>query len=410
MISIQNMLKVSQVDVENFGPIVKGSFHRKKISIFFGPNNSGKSLFARLLHVYLTDSINLNLLGDMGQSANLKRRSPFFGQKRMIRQMMRIVVEPNTNVITYGKDFAKIRLHSGKNKIDMKFTSKESELLDDGILQIEFLKGEDSLMKMFESGLKNTRNFLVRDSIYIPAARTGAIQFFDNIMYMRNRWMHSIISTFGSSHPSDEPSNEELRKFIKSGKFPLYLENFFDLILEAKSEGFDKDIKSNFKELYDGQIMIEKEKGAISIQFRDPSGFTSDIEKAGSGVISSFPILIGLYKIANGGTFVVEEPEAHLEPMRQMKLLELLCLHSNKRNIDLIITTHSDYIVKKILSLVSKGEISHEDVGLYYFERPSKGLTTIHNIAIDESGDSEQPLFQEAIDSLINDYSTALTK
>lgn len=39
-----------KIHIKNFGPVSKGSIHLKPLTIFIGPNNSGKSYVATLIH------------------------------------------------------------------------------------------------------------------------------------------------------------------------------------------------------------------------------------------------------------------------------------------------------------------------------------------------------------------------
>ena len=39
-----------KINIKNFGPVSKGHIHLKPLTIFIGPNNSGKSYVATLIH------------------------------------------------------------------------------------------------------------------------------------------------------------------------------------------------------------------------------------------------------------------------------------------------------------------------------------------------------------------------
>jgi AAA15 family ATPase/GTPase len=41
-----------KVSVENFGPVREGEFELKPLTVFIGPNNSGKSYMALLVHAF----------------------------------------------------------------------------------------------------------------------------------------------------------------------------------------------------------------------------------------------------------------------------------------------------------------------------------------------------------------------
>jgi predicted ATPase len=127
-------------------------------------------------------------------------------------------------------------------------------------------------------------------------------------------------------------------------------------------------------------------------------------------VVSAYPIVIGLNRLAENGMLIVEEPEAHLEPRLQMELMKLITNVISQLNGRLVLTTHSDLTVKSILAKVGRGEIPHNELGLFYFERHGIDMAKVRQIEVDESGDAEQPLFQEAIESLVKEYSEKPSK
>jgi predicted ATPase len=51
----------------------------------------------------------------------------------------------------------------------------------------------------------------------------------------------------------------------------------------------------------------------------------------------------------------IEEPEAHLFPVAQKQIVELMCFMSNSLNTNFIITTHSPYILTSINNFIYAG-------------------------------------------------------
>ena len=244
----------------------------------------------------------------------------------------------------------------------------------------------------------------LKSDIYVPAARTGAIQFFNSIIYMRNQLLRDIIRSFGGREYHRVPPSD-VRRFLRSlVRFPLYLEDFYDLILGFLTRGEIMQFQKYVRALLEGSIDLRRTREFPSLVYVDRSGARTDIEAAGSGVVASFPIILGMMRVAPSGMLIVEEPEAHLEPARQMMLLELLCRETLERKVKLVITTHSDFIVKKILGLVAKGTIKNSKLGLQYFDRRPEGFTRLRSIEVSRDGEAEQPLFNEAMKMLLGDF------
>jgi len=183
------------------------------------------------------------------------------------------------------------------------------------------------------------------------------------------------------------------------------LEDFYDLLLKLLMSREISALEKHIRSMHAGKVHLETTRELPSLVYVDDSGFKTEVEDAGSGIVASLPIIFGMMQVKRGGVLIVEEPEAHLEPVRQMKLVELLCQEAIRRKIALMVTTHSDFLVKKVLGLISRGKIKNSQVGLLYFERKPKEFTTIRSIGISKHGEAEQPLFSEAVQTLTDDFS-----
>jgi predicted ATP-dependent endonuclease of OLD family len=86
---------------------------------------------------------------------------------------------------------------------------------------------------------------------------------------------------------------------------------------------------------------------------------------------------------------LLEEPEANLHPAFQSKLADLFAEVAIDYGQQLIVETHSEYMVRKFQYLVAKGKMKKEDVVIYYFHDPNnvpKGEKQVKRIDILEDG------------------------
>jgi predicted ATPase len=67
---------------------------------------------------------------------------------------------------------------------------------------------------------------------------------------------------------------------------------------------------------------------------------------------------------------LLEEPETNLHPNLQSKLADFLLDASKRFNIQFIIETHSEYLIRKLQYLVATKETYPKDIALYYFNDP----------------------------------------
>lgn len=390
-------MKFREIHFENFGPIKTGTIKQNKVNVFFGPNNSGKSLTSRLIH-----GINSTPLPSELKHSSLIRKYQQSEKPDMNNMYLHAILRklgiPTFDIVTYGKN--KCSIHIKRRGKPLEFTIGKGGLN----------KKQSVMSRILHFGLQEFTN--TYDSVYIPAGRTGTIQFFTNIARIRSQLLNDLLHAFGTgtSLMPDKITTKDIKKFTRSvSSMPDYLEQFYNLILASQAEGLDTNIQKLFSNLFPGGVKSSKSHWDIHrLFYEDPTGFVTKLESAGSGAVSAFPIIAGMHYVEQNGTLIIEEPEAHLEPSKQLRLLEILQDISYDKNVNLIFTTHSDYIVKKLLALVNKRKIKHSDLNLYYFNRPDGNdtVTTIKHIEVSENGDAEQPIFDEAIDDLINEFSS----
>lgn len=390
-------MKFREIQLENFGPIKTGTIKKNRINVFFGPNNSGKSLTSRLIHGINSIPMPSELL-----SAPLIRQYRQFEKPDVNKLYLHAILHKSginiSDIVTHRKDKCSIHIKRSSKPLD--FTVGREVL--DGKLDII-----DSIMHFTLQEFANTY-----DSVYVPAGRTGTIQSFTNIARIRSQLLNDLLNAFGadSSHVPYKITAKDAKKFARSvSGMPDHLEQFYNLILSSQADGLDTNIQKLFSNLFPGDVKISNSHWNLPrIFYKDPTGFATKLESAGSGTVAVFPIIAGMHYVEPNGTLIVEEPEAHLEPSKQLQLLEMLQDTSYYKNVNLIFTTHSDYIVKKLLGLVSKHKIKHSDLDLYYFNRPdgNDAATTVKHIEVSENGEAEQPIFDEAIDELIEEFSS----
>lgn len=168
-------------------------------------------------------------------------------------------------------------------------------------------------------------------------------------------------------------------------------------------------------EIADG-IEIEKLKEGIgNIVYLLSDNKKINLSDLGFGTIQLLPILMQVCIVANKNsvsafdgeatishfrfersTIIIEEPESNLHPKLQSKLAELFVTASKKFNIQFIIETHSEYLIRKLQYLTAKKEIKPKDVVIYYLNSPK----TIKETGVDQKVKIEI----KADGSLTNDF------
>ena len=97
-------------------------------------------------------------------------------------------------------------------------------------------------------------------------------------------------------------------------------------------------------------------------------------------------MLTELLRVDPPSIFLLQQPEVHLHPSAQASLGNLFCDISGA-NRQLVVETHSDYILDRVRMIIRDKESSlkPEDVSILYFE-PGDLDVKIHSIRLDEYG------------------------
>jgi hypothetical protein len=103
-------------------------------------------------------------------------------------------------------------------------------------------------------------------------------------------------------------------------------------------------------------------------------------------------------------TLAIEEPEVSLHPSMQSKLALIFKDAYATFGLNFIIETHSEYLIRKLQTLIASRELSEEKVSVYYFTNDNN--EPARKIEIDQNGALKQPFgsgfFDEADNLALN--------
>jgi predicted ATPase len=75
------------------------------------------------------------------------------------------------------------------------------------------------------------------------------------------------------------------------------------------------------------------------------------------------------------GLLFIEEPEAHLHPEVQVKLMEMFALLAGN-GVKIVMTSHSNYMFNKLSNLLLEGKVDPNKVSSYLMRMTDKGSVT----------------------------------
>lgn len=369
-------LLMQKIIINNFGSIKYAEIEVKKILVLIGEQASGKSTIAKLIYFFKTIQEDLfsQIYRDK-QNQSLDINSDILSP---IQQKFYNFFGPTNNLpdfeITFYYSFNEnkfLKLSNDENKkmkispidtfINEKFTILASDIkfrLRQEYLNINKNRNIQPLIKeeekiKYAQQLYDLLNDLFqnkqRDLLFIVAGRSATVAYpslFDNL-----KQNIPIDNYERSSKTLDEMLLEKfIEKFVRVKDIFRKFRNFEGLI-ESYSENNIKEklyqVKNKIDKILKGEYRIDDlgEK----ILFNKETEEYIYLSNTSSGQQESIRILQDIFLNILDNTKVLrilEEPEAHLFPVAQKQLIELLALMINQNNDNqLIITTHSPYVL-----------------------------------------------------------------
>ena len=344
--------------VKNFGPIKDAHIQTKRYNVLIGNTSTGKSVLAKLISIAYEIEFYFIENGNFDAFAKLLKKYcidfPFSDSTQIEISFALahwIITKDSFRIIkSIGSPFLKQDTVNISNNKDVAYLYREISIdknmendLDPNNPIVEEAKKTykelvDNIAHNQKTDLSQYsqlaidlayRTFLVYvyqtyASIYIPAERNLMSVFTNNIF-----------------------------SILKSGaNIPESIKRFGSLYEAAKGE--NKNLSIDFMNI---KVDFANENDKIVL---DDAGTEIRFEQASSGMQSIIPLwAVFLYGIKNHslGTAIIEEPELNLFPTLQVDLVNNLVAQLNQTKANLLITTHSPYILSVLDNLIYANDV-----------------------------------------------------
>lgn len=270
--------------------------------------------------------------------------------------------------------------------------------LDDNL---DINEQEGVLLKEAFERIKSINQDVVSDDLESLIDDLG--DFIHIMLYPYYDLIYSLIkNVFNKVHNLSHVRSELPRAFVPGeNRNSLQVNQLYNEIQQIYSTRNSKN--SGYKKLQDairvlnfGDSFIIEENNGIFQAFLISNKAKINIVNASSGFKQVFPILLKIILNAPSGMellirelstiaqqVLIEQPELHLHPKLQSELIKYLVELNPQLN--LIIETHSEHIIRKLQLLIAKGLLKHDDVAIYYFSN-SKNKTKVKELKLDANG------------------------
>ena len=407
---------MTRIEVQDFGPIANASVDLKPLTVFVGPNNSGKSYLALVLYsLARTLSGESRVTGPNRSRGHIPRRlelpehelelavaaaktawpTPKALPSRLlnigefpvaIQSLFASALKAHAGSLSFsfGRELqrcfgSEIRGLARRGSVALGTDFRVSILNDAFPDHWEMRSSEDEVVTTRWDAqisqlsveprrrLPSWRMFLDDPEYYlqIAAGQLSRIMTFEQPS--RAHYMPASRSGILLGHKTIvsmivERSSWAWLEPLEIPRLPGVVTDLIQalLLLEPARRGEDgiQEVAAFLEgRVTDGTVDMDRVGEYPEIYYEDPSG-RYRLHQVSSMVSEIAPIVLYLkYLVQPGHLFIIEEPESHIDAESQLNLARAIAMLVNA-GVKVLLTTHSDYFVKQINNLLLLSELS----------------------------------------------------
>ncbi len=403
-----------KIDIKDFGPISKGTIQLKPLTIFIGPNNSGKSYVAILIHSILTSQ---NLITESGRSRGFTNpqfrtlhRSFHQDLKKFMKQIkhkesfdipVNITKKTSATIIRdLGVDLeSEIARNFGtpvnhlvrKKQKHATISVSNSKKFDISINKKLTLKTNSKLDVKYKIRTRNEQTDYVDgldeqtdpQTIYIPYEPSNNL--FDTYVTtallhsIRNYITHDAIPSNSYYFPAAGSGILQGHKVLSAGMMTSVYDRTNQNFKTPRLVGTVSDFLSNIlvmdnargsyfdlaqqleSELFHGNIQLPSNTTDPFAEITYNSEYNKiPLDRASSSISEIAPLSLYLKHIVHSGSLlIIEEPEAHLHPANQLIFAKYI-VRMIRSGLHVLVITHSVFLLEQLGQFLLAGKISSD--------------------------------------------------
>lgn len=348
---------IKSISLQNFKCFSeKRDIELAKVTILYGHNGRGKSSLSQALLM-------------LGQS--MKERNDL-NQLSVVGDLVKLDSFDDIKTADSGQEELKFWIKTDKEKVEMGF-SPFPDKPQLGRLSTLLYNGEDRFV------VQSTQAADTRDE-------NGKVAFSTSDISVLQQLKSIVYISAGRLGPvNDVIRNDSL----PSNNIGVRGENLLNALSHQTPEFIS----------YVGQC-LSRILGGASVKIRDPKATRLELlldsrdggqlfhpVNVGFGYSYVLPVIVGMLLADKGSIVIIENPEAHLHPGAQSRIMEFLIEQSKIRDLQLIIETHSDHVVNGMRISMKKGCLKPVDSVIQHFAYTGQESTpVITRIASDVNG------------------------
>lgn len=230
--------------------------------------------------------------------------------------------------------------------------------------------------------------------------------------YFMNSW-ENLVQRISAINYISAIKEENVRSYNASSNSP-----FVDLLKRFEVVDMNSDFVKKYLEAFEIgreiQIEINPKYQSILVSITTLDDVKRDLVDFGYGIKQLILIIMQISVLAHENTrneygyddeyyiryapslLIIEEPESNLHPKWQSLLADMFTEASNKFNIQIIIETHSEYLIRKFQTLVAEKKLKQQDVKILYLRginQTIQGKKQIENVLFGDDGSIDFKIF-----------------
>lgn len=324
---------LTKLSIENFKRLNQAEIELGRNVIFVGPNNSGKTSALQALMLWYAGLVAWTV--KKGKNSRAKERT---GATLNRRDLIALPV-PSANLLWRNLGTRESITINGKQNTK----NIHLKIIVEGII-------EGSQWRIgIEFDYANPESIYCRPTDEVDDKH---LELLENVL----KNIHLVYLPPMSGLASVEPKVEagRVNVLIGEGQTAQVLRNLCYSIVTNPEQGQRgwKNVVDSMRKLFGIQLnepIFDPSRGEISMSYmtsNDKAAVELDISSSGRGMQQTLLLLAYLNANPNS-TILLDEPDAHLEVLRQRQIYDLLCCAGAALNSQIILATHSEVVLNE---------------------------------------------------------------